>query len=217
MSTPGWRNARSCQGRSPKIDVMNIARYVLTGWATFVLLLPFQGEAQTPAMAQTAEDFSAALSAPEKALSRGQSMHDPRGVAGVSADPAVTPRSDDYPTLIATLPRLAAMIHFETGSAQIHSDDLTILDALAEALQGDLADATLMVVGHVDSRGSDKYNQRLSRRRAQAVRNYLIAAGVASERLEARGYGERYPIAGNATAADRQPNRRSEFIRIGSL
>ena len=67
------------------------------------------------------------------------------------------------------------------------------------------------VVGHTDSDGSDAYNLDLSRRRADAVANDLIAAGVPANRVRAEGRGEREPRADNATAAGKQLNRRVEI------
>ncbi len=67
------------------------------------------------------------------------------------------------------------------------------------------------VSGFTDSDGSDAYNLQLSQRRAQSVANYLISRGVSPNRLIARGYGEQYPIASNATAAGKAQNRRAEL------
>jgi len=67
------------------------------------------------------------------------------------------------------------------------------------------------VEGHTDSVGSDKYNQRLSERRAHAVVKYLIGKGIESNRLQAAGFGESRPIAPNETPEGRAKNRRTEF------
>jgi outer membrane protein OmpA-like peptidoglycan-associated protein len=67
------------------------------------------------------------------------------------------------------------------------------------------------VEGHTDSIGSDQYNQKLSERRASAVRKYLIEKGIASSRIRVVGYGEQRPIADNKTAEGRAINRRAEF------
>ena len=65
--------------------------------------------------------------------------------------------------------------------------------------------------GHTDSSGSVKSNLRLSRRRAESVRDYLIDSGIGGDRLRAKGYGEDHPIADNATRAGQARNRRIEF------
>lgn len=73
-------------------------------------------------------------------------------------------------------------------------------------------EATTVIEGHTDSRGSDSYNQRLSQQRAEAVRDAIISEGVAAERLTARGYGESRPVADNSTDAGRAENRRIEAV-----
>jgi outer membrane protein OmpA-like peptidoglycan-associated protein len=80
-----------------------------------------------------------------------------------------------------------------------------------------LAYPTLHVAieGHTDSIGSDDYNQQLSERRAQAVRDYFVQQGINSATVEARGYGKTEPIATNDTPEGRQQNRRVELILSG--
>jgi len=65
--------------------------------------------------------------------------------------------------------------------------------------------------GHTDSDGTDDYNQKLSQARTQSVVDYLTDAGVAENRLVAKGYGEKEPIAPNDTKENKQLNRRTEF------
>jgi OOP family OmpA-OmpF porin len=69
----------------------------------------------------------------------------------------------------------------------------------------------LTIEGHTDSIGSTQYNQRLSERRANAVRKYLIEKGISSSRIRIVGYGEQRPIADNKTPEGRALNRRAEF------
>lgn len=69
----------------------------------------------------------------------------------------------------------------------------------------------IKISGHTDSTGGSAMNQTLSEQRANSVRSYLIGQRVASGRLQAVGYGPRYPIASNSTAAGRQANRRVEL------
>ena len=70
--------------------------------------------------------------------------------------------------------------------------------------------ADFYIDGHTDSVGSDKSNKLLSERRANAVRDWLIANGIDKDRLTARGFGEENPIDSNKTAAGRTNNRRVE-------
>ncbi|MGA9306826.1 MAG: OmpA family protein [Candidatus Sulfotelmatobacter sp.] len=71
------------------------------------------------------------------------------------------------------------------------------------------------IEGHTDSVGSDDYNQQLSERRAQAVRDYFVQQGISSTSVEAHGYGKTEPIATNDTPEGRQQNRRVELILSG--
>ncbi|MBS8239484.1 DUF4398 domain-containing protein [Marinobacter lipolyticus] len=68
------------------------------------------------------------------------------------------------------------------------------------------------VEGYTDSTGDESYNQGLSERRAQAVRDSLVSMGISSDRVETRGYGEQYPVASNDTSSGRQQNRRVEIV-----
>ena len=139
------------------------------------------------------------------------------------ADPVASPpprpigpvETLDYPTLIRDRPKVAALVHFDVNSARIRGEAHPLLNEYVKALNSaTLADAVLVIAGHTDSTGLKEYNLRLSRERAQSVRDYLIARGVAPQRLIARGYGPDYPVASNATVAGRDLNRRSEFIRV---
>jgi len=74
-------------------------------------------------------------------------------------------------------------------------------------------ETNIQIAGHTDSQGSEVYNQQLSERRAQAVRDALVGMGVDPGRITVIGYGESRPIASNDTASGRQHNRRVE-VRI---
>jgi outer membrane protein OmpA-like peptidoglycan-associated protein len=141
-----------------------------------------------------------------------------RGPAGIVSDPTTTSRATDaldYPTLIRDRPKVAALIHFDPNSAHIRGDAYKLLNEYVNALKSAaLADAVLAIAGHTDAIGSDERNLQLSEERARAVRDYLIERGIAPNRLIARGYGEAYPVASNATETGRELNRRSEFIRV---
>jgi outer membrane protein OmpA-like peptidoglycan-associated protein len=101
-------------------------------------------------------------------------------------------------------------INFATGSAVIPPSEYPVLDQVVQVLKAN-EKVRVEVGGHTDSVGSETYNQSLSERRAQSVRNYLIQRGISASRLEARGYGEYQPVAPNTTREGRSQNRRIEF------
>ncbi len=101
-------------------------------------------------------------------------------------------------------------IGFELNSAKITASSRPTLDKLADSLNAQ-TDFNVEIAGHTDSSGSAEYNESLSDKRANSVREYLIEKGVAAERLTSRGYGEIDPVASNETAAGRAMNRRVEF------
>jgi outer membrane protein OmpA-like peptidoglycan-associated protein len=101
-------------------------------------------------------------------------------------------------------------VNFDFNKANIRADAAPVLDEAIRALR-DAPSAGVVVEGHTDSVGTDAYNQRLSERRAAAVRDYLIRGGVAPTRLQAVGFGESRPVASNDTADGRAQNRRAEL------
>lgn len=101
-------------------------------------------------------------------------------------------------------------VNFAFNSDKLGVDAGGILDAAVKAFNGQ-PDLSAVIAGYTDSVGGAAYNQRLSERRANSVRDYLIRHGVAAQRLSIRGYGETHPVASNASAAGRAQNRRVEF------
>ena len=105
-------------------------------------------------------------------------------------------------------------VNFKYDSAELTETAKSILNKTASDLSVYPLKKTIEVRGHASSEGSDEYNLRLSQRRSQSVADYLKAKGV-SNKLVAKGYGEAYPIADNATEAGREKNRRVELVWIG--
>lgn len=104
-------------------------------------------------------------------------------------------------------------ISFDTGSAALKPPMRSVLDPFADSLRNDPS-ALIAIVGHTDSTGSDAVNNPLSVERANSVRDYLVARGVPSTRIQTEGHGEREPVADNTTEAGRAKNRRVEiFLR----
>ena len=140
--------------------------------------------------------------------------------AGVVVD-----RDDDDPALVnadltvrSVEERGAAFeiqdIHYATASAVIDRTSLLMLDLFAEYLLE--TGLTVEIGGHTDDIGNEADNLSLSQRRADAVLDHLISAGVDRDALEAKGYGESRPRADNATEDGRARNRRTEFRILGN-
>jgi len=102
-------------------------------------------------------------------------------------------------------------ISFESGRATIDPDSAGLLDRLVEiALR--CPTSNIEVAGHTDSDGEDAANQALSEKRAQAVVDYLVKAGLPATRFTAVGYGSTQPVAGNDSEEGKAQNRRIEFL-----
>ncbi len=104
----------------------------------------------------------------------------------------------------------ANKIHFSHNKAIIESESYSLLDQLIEIANG-CPDEVIVIEGHTDADGSESYNQKLSEKRANSVRDYLVNKSVVATRLEAIGYGETHPIADNETPEGKEKNRRIEF------
>ena len=100
---------------------------------------------------------------------------------------------------------------FASGKANLLPGSQRTIDKLAAFLEEN-PERKVLIEGHTDNIGSTTYNLDLSLRRAQAVKEALVAKGVDPERIVAQGYGEMYPVASNADAAGRQRNRRVEIV-----
>ncbi len=104
----------------------------------------------------------------------------------------------------------ARTILFDTGKATLNPSSTAVFVDIIRILN-EYPNAKFTVEGHTDSVGSESLNQSLSEKRANSVRDFLIAEGVASDRLTAIGFGESKPIATNDNKAGRQQNRRTEI------
>ena len=103
---------------------------------------------------------------------------------------------------------------FDTGSATLKPGAREKLARVAGILASH-PDLKIEIEGHTDSVGTDDYNQRLSERRAESVRAYLIQQKIAPTAVDAEGFGESQPVASNATPTGRQQNRRVELVVSG--
>ena len=107
-----------------------------------------------------------------------------------------------------------ADVLFDTGSSTLRAparEKLAKISGIVLAHPG----LSLQIEGHTDSVGSDQMNQQLSERRADSVRDFLIAQGVAGSAVTAKGFGKADPVASNDTADGRQKNRRVELVVNG--
>jgi outer membrane protein OmpA-like peptidoglycan-associated protein len=104
-------------------------------------------------------------------------------------------------------------VNFDFDKSAIRQEDLDNIDKDVASLES-WGNVNIEVAGHTDSRGSDEYNTKLSQRRVDAVRDYLVSKGIAADRLFAKGYGESQPVADNATDEGRFKNRRVELVQM---
>lgn len=102
-------------------------------------------------------------------------------------------------------------VFFDTDKAEFKEGGARSVEKLAAFLK-EYPQRTALVEGYTDSTGTDAHNQALSSRRAEAVRSALVTLGVSRDRIDARGFGEAYPVAANDNASSRQLNRRVEIL-----
>jgi outer membrane protein OmpA-like peptidoglycan-associated protein len=113
---------------------------------------------------------------------------------------------------------VALNVFFEFNSDKILQDYYGDLDKLGKVLTAPQYTAyRVQIEGHTDSIGSDTYNRRLSEKRAESVKHYLVQHfPIPSNRLVVRGLGENNPIASNDTPEGRDKNRRVEVVNLGT-
>jgi outer membrane protein OmpA-like peptidoglycan-associated protein len=100
---------------------------------------------------------------------------------------------------------------FKTGKSDLLPAAMVKLDQVADTLRGQ--ERKILVVGHTDNQGGNgAYNQTLSEKRANAVRDYLVAKGIPSDLIRAEGRGPTQPVADNTSVEGRAANRRVEII-----
>jgi len=110
---------------------------------------------------------------------------------------------------------LTADALFDFDKSNIKPAAKASLDSLAEKIKT-LTLEVVIAVGHTDAIGTDAYNQKLSVRRANSVKKYLISKGIDANRIYVEGKGESQPVADNKTAEGRAKNRRVEIEVIGT-
>ena len=161
----------------------------------------------TPAMAIAECDPDLVPKAPAPAAAPPPPPPPPAKPAPAPAKPAPKP--------VAEKVTLAADVLFDFDKSVLKPEGKAKLDDLAGKIQA-IALEVVIAIGHTDSIGSDAYNQKLSVRRAESVKAYLVSKGVEPNRIYTEGKGEKQPVASNKTKEGRQKNRRVEIEVIGT-
>jgi len=131
------------------------------------------------------------------------------------AAPAPAPAPKAPPPPAAVKVTYAAETFFDFDKSVIKPEAKAKLDDLAAKVKG-INLEVIIAVGHADSIGTDEYNQKLSVRRAEAVKAYLAGKGIDKNRLYTEGKGEKQPVADNRTSEGRAKNRRVEIEVVGT-
>jgi len=129
--------------------------------------------------------------------------------------PAPAKPAPAKPKPVAEKVTLAADVLFDFDKSVLKQEGKNKLDDLATKVNA-INLEVVIAIGHTDSIGSDAYNQKLSVRRAESVKAYLVSKGVAPNRIYTEGKGEKQPVASNKTKDGRQKNRRVEIEVIGT-
>ena len=115
------------------------------------------------------------------------------------------------------LENIAEVILFDSSTSNFKKGTSSTLDEIAKIMKEN-PKATFLIEGHADITGSDKFNNELSTKRANAVMIYLEKAGIDASRLSSKGFGSTVPVADNKTRSGRAKNRRVEIkVTNGNL
>jgi OmpA-OmpF porin, OOP family len=135
----------------------------------------------------------------------------PPAPAPVAPKPVTPPP----PAPVSEKVTFAADAFFDFDKSTLKPEATAKLDDLVSKTKG-INLEVIIAVGHTDSVGSDAYNQKLSIRRSEAVKAYLVSKGIEPNRVYTEGKGEKQPIADNKTAEGRAKNRRTEIEVVGT-
>ena len=138
----------------------------------------------------------------------------PRAAAPAPA-PVARPAAPALPAVAATKVTYASDAFFDFNKSALKAEGRAKLDDLVGKIKG-ISLEVIIAVGHTDSVGSDAYNQKLSVKRAEAVKAYLVTKGIEKNRVYTEGKGEKQPVADNKTAEGRAKNRRVEIEVVGT-
>ncbi len=164
-------------------------------------------EAEAQQLRQQVAQTSAALETAQTELARRDAQHQQRIETMQQSLSQLAQTRQSERGFIVTLPGL----FFDTGKAVLKPGARNTLSKIADQLRVN-DEIRISVEGHTDAVGSEELNQRLSEKRAAAVRDYLVNRGVSADRITTVGLGESAPIATNDDASGRQQNRRVELV-----
>jgi len=134
----------------------------------------------------------------------------------VTTPPVVTPVSPETPAQpVATRVVFNADTFFDFDKASLKPEGRQLLDQVVSQVNT-LTLETIIAVGHTDWTGPDAYNQKLSERRAESVKTYLVENGIDANRIYTEGKGKTSPVAPNTTREGRAQNRRVEIEIVGT-
>jgi len=135
--------------------------------------------------------------------------------AAVAAPAAAAAPKAAAPAVAASKVTYAADAFFDFDKAVLKPEGKAKLDDLAQKVKG-INLEVIIAVGHTDAVGTDAYNQKLSIRRSEAVKAYLVSKGIEKNRIYTEGKGEKQPVADNKTKEGRAKNRRVEIEVVGT-
>lgn len=127
----------------------------------------------------------------------------------------VKPAEAPKPKPVAEKVTFASDVLFDFDKSVVKPDGKSKLDDLSAKVRG-VSLEVVIAIGHADSIGSDAYNQKLSVRRAESVKAYLVSKGIEANRVYTEGKGKKQPVADNRTREGRAKNRRVEIEVIGT-
>jgi OmpA-OmpF porin, OOP family len=172
--------------------------------------------AAAPAMMAAPVVAAPVVAAPAPAAPAPAAPVAAKPAAPVAAAPApAAPAAPALPAVTVEKVTFAADAFFDTNKAVLKPEAKAKLDDLASKIKA-ITLEVIIAVGHTDSDASDAYNQKLSVKRAEAVKAYLVSKGIEANRVYTEGKGEKQPVADNKTKEGKAKNRRTEIEVVGT-